>query len=242
MARLLDVRERLHQPFFDSLVRGIGVSSVGNLTRLFGNANVGQRGLTNLQVAGQLAADQTYILKAVRCALWFQGLNDDQFNVAFGALPAITNSIALNARAEDLYMLCAYGVTFTLEVGSKPMMTAPLWYIPAGGGPTGFTTENSRHIISNGEATQQSILKLAKDIPIAARQNFNIGIEFFPFVRLGLGAGGGTIPADLSPLDYLNQFDGAKLFQVHIDGVKRFFNRIAEVFADFFKAPLRCEA
>jgi hypothetical protein len=98
------------------------------------------------------------------------------------------------------------------------MMTAPLWYIPAGGGPTGFTTENSRHIITNGDATHQSILKLAKDIPIAARQNFNVGVEFFPFTRLGLGQGG-AIGADLDVLAYLNQFDGIKLVQVHIDGV-----------------------
>ncbi len=220
MARLLDVRERLHQPFFDSLVRGIGVSTVGNSTRLFGNANVGQRGLTNLQVAGQLASDQTYILKAIRCALFFQGLADDQFNVAYNAaLPALTGAIALNSRAEDLYSQMAYGTTFTLEVGNKPMMTAPLWYIPAGGGISGFTTENSRHALTNGEPTHQSILKLAKDIPIAARQSFNVAVEFFPFPILGLGGAGATLSAAVDPLVDLNQFDGMKLVQVHIDGV-----------------------
>ncbi len=218
MARLRDVRERVHQPFYDSLTRGIGIGTVGNLTQLFGNANVGQRGLTNLQVAGQLASDQTYILKAVRCVLWFQSLADPEFNAAFGALPALANATGTNSRAEDLYMLCAYGANFALNVGSKPMLTGPLWYIPAGGGVTGFTTESTRHVISNGMASHQSILKLAKDIPIAARQNFNVAIEFFPFVRLG-AAQGGAIGADLDPLASLNQFDGAKLVQIHIDGV-----------------------
>jgi hypothetical protein len=40
MARLRDVRERVHQPRYDTLVRGIGRSSVNNGAALFGNANV----------------------------------------------------------------------------------------------------------------------------------------------------------------------------------------------------------
>jgi len=38
------------QPRYDTLVRGIGRSSVNNGAALFGNANVGNRSLTNLQV------------------------------------------------------------------------------------------------------------------------------------------------------------------------------------------------
>jgi len=220
MARLRDVRERVHQPRYDTLVRGVGTSTVTNSTTLFGSANISNRALSNLQVAGQLAADATYILKAVRCVLNFQGLNDVEFTVAFGALPAIANSTASNARAEDLYGIVAYGATFTLQVGNKPMLNAPLFYAPAGGGPAGFTTENSRTVITNGVASQESILKLAKDIPIAARQNFAIVVDFFPFSVLGVGAGGGGINAGIDPLAYLNQFDGLKLVQMHIDGVE----------------------
>jgi hypothetical protein len=219
MARLRDIRERIHQPQYDTLVRGIGRSNIQNLQQLFGNANVGNRSLTNLQVAGQLAADATYVLKAVRCAMWFQGLADSEFTDNFGDIVGLTNVAGSNSRAEDLYMLCAYGSTFTLNVGNKPMLTAPLWYIPAGGGPAGFTTENSRHVITNGAATQEAILKLAKDIPITVRQNFNVQVEFFPYVRLGSAAGGAAINVDLDPLLYLNQFDGAKLLQVHVDGI-----------------------
>jgi len=222
MSRLRDIRERIHQPRYDSLVRGIGVSSIPNLTQLFGNANVGQRALTNLQVAGALAADATYLIKAIRCVLFFQGLNDSEFTTAFGSLPALVNVVGDNARAEDLYGLVGYGSTFTLNIGNKPMMTAPAVYAPAGMGISGFTTENSRHVISNGLATHQSILKLAKDISVAARQNFNVAVEFFPFARLGtgVGAGGGAINADIDPLAYLNQFDGLKMVQFHIDGLE----------------------
>lgn len=219
MARLDGVRERRHQPFFDSLVRGIGISGVGNLTQLFGNANVGNRALTNLQVAGVLASDQTYIIKVLRSVLWFQSLADSEFG-AFGPLADLqAQAQGTNSRAEDLYMLMAYGAYFQLNVGDKPMFTAPLWYVPAGGGPAGFTTENARHVITNGVASHEAVLKLGKDIHVPARQNFNVAIEFFPFVRVGAGQNG-AYPADLDVLAYLNQFDGAKLIQFYVDGVQ----------------------
>jgi hypothetical protein len=47
------------------------------------------------------------------------------------------------------------------------------------------------------------------------RQNFSVTIDFFPFTRLGSAANGGVLNVDLDPLLYLNQFDGAKLVQVH---------------------------
>jgi hypothetical protein len=98
------------------------------------------------------------------------------------------------------------------------MLTAPLWYAPAAGGPSGFTTESSRHIITNGEATPSALLKLGKDVPVAARQNFSVAIEWFPFVREGAGHGG-AYTNDLDPLLFVNQFDGRKLIQVVVDGL-----------------------
>jgi hypothetical protein len=219
MAKLKGVRERVHQPFFDSLVRGIGITTIANQFQLFGAANVGQPDLTNLQIPGVLASDQTYIVKAVRCVMWFQSLNDPEFNTAFGTLPAITTSLGSNSRAEDLYMLMAYGGYFNLSVGNKPMLNGPLWYIPAGGGVSGFTTENNRHVLSNGVATQEAILKLAKDIHVPARQNFACQINFFPYAVRGAGQGG-AIASPVNPLDCLNQFDGMKLIQIHLDGVQ----------------------
>ena len=73
MPRLHGVRERRHQPFWDSLVRTTGNPSpiIQNNTKLFGNANIGNTALTNLQVAGQFASDQTYIMLALRCWLFF---------------------------------------------------------------------------------------------------------------------------------------------------------------------------
>lgn len=171
-------------------------------------------------MAGQLAADQVYLLKALRCVMAFMGLNDNQFTAAgqIPGLPALVNVLSVNDRAQDLYLLSSYGAQFTLKVGTKDMLTSGLWYMPAGGGPSGMGTGNARHVITNGLPTQEAILKIAKDITFSVRQNFTVVIEWFPFARLGPG-GGGAINADIDPLAYLNAFDGLKFMQFHLDGL-----------------------
>ena len=156
MPRLHGVRERRHQPFWDSLVRTTGnpATAIAASTRLFGNANVGNLALTNLQVAGQLASDQTYVILSLRCWLYFEGTN---------------------ARAS--YQHITSQLYFTLNVGDKPMFTAPIWYVPAGGGVFGF--DATTPIYNLGEPTQEAILKLARPIVVPVRQNFNVNMEFF---------------------------------------------------------------
>ncbi len=156
MPRLHGVRERRHQPFWDSLVRTTGNPSptIQNNTKLFGNANIGNTALTNLQVAGQFASDQTYIMLALRCWLFFLGTN---------------------RRAN--YMGVAAQLYFTLTVGEKPMFQAPCWYHPAGGGVWGY--DGTTSIFNLGEPTQEAILKLARPIIVPVRQNFSVTAEFF---------------------------------------------------------------
>jgi len=156
MPRLHGVRERRHQPFWDSLVRTTGNPSpaIQNNTKLFGNANIGNTSLTNLQVAGQFASDQTYIMLALRCWLYFDGTN--------------RRSNYLNV-ASQLY--------FTLTVGEKAMFQAPAWYHPAGGGVWGF--DSTLSIFNLGQPDQQAILKLARPVIVPVRQNFSCTAEFF---------------------------------------------------------------
>lgn len=113
MPRLHGVKERRHQPFWDSLLRTTGdpTPAVAVRTTLFGNANVGQFALSNLQVPGQFASDQTYAILAMRCWLYFRGTNH---------------------RAN--YLLTSTQLYFTLQLGDKPQFAAPAWYFPAGGG------------------------------------------------------------------------------------------------------------
>jgi hypothetical protein len=156
MPRLHGVRERRHQPFWDTLVRTTGnpATPILNATNLFGNANVGNLSLTNLQVAGQLASDQTYVILALRCWLFFDGTNRR------------TNYLGV---ASQLY--------WTLTVGEKPMFQAPCWYFPSGGGVWGFDSNLS--IFNLGEPNQNAILKLARPIIVPVRQNFTATAQFF---------------------------------------------------------------
>lgn len=156
MPRVHGVRERRHQPVWDSLLRSTGApaTTIGPSTRLFGNANVGRLELTNLQVPGQLASDQTYVILAMRAWLYFDGENH-----------------------RDLYLQVMSQLYFTLTLGDKPQFVAPCWYYPAGGGVYGV--DNSSSVLNNGYPSQQAILKLARPIIIPVRQNINVNAEFF---------------------------------------------------------------
>lgn len=121
----------------------------------------GQFALTNLQVAGQLASDQTYIILALRCWLYFRGMN------------MINN-----------YYRTASQLYFTLELGDKPAFAAPCWYFPSGGGiwgsggaTTGDTTAAT--FMNLGEASQAAILKLGRPIMVPVRQNFAVSAQWF---------------------------------------------------------------
>jgi len=158
MPRIAGVRERRHQPFWDTLVRTTGdpATPVTGSTRLFGNANVGQLAFTNLAVAGQLASDQTFVTLALRAWLFFDGTN---------------------RRAN--YLGCASQLYFTLTLGDKPQFVAPCWYFPSGGGIWGFDAGADTSIFNNGKPGQSEIMKLARPIILPVRQNFNVNAEFF---------------------------------------------------------------
>jgi hypothetical protein len=170
MPRISGYRERLHQPIWDTLIRTTGDPdpALVNSTKLFGNANIGNLALTNLQVAGQLASDQTYVILALRCWLYFDGTN---------------------RRAN--YLNVASQLFWTLGVGNKPMFQAPCWYHPAGGGIWGFDSTTS--IYNHGTPEQGSILKLARPIVVPVRQNFAASADFYAIGSIsaldGLNAG-----------------------------------------------------
>ena len=146
------------QEVWDSLIRTTGPLPAGTTiqqsSRLFGNANIGQLALTNLQVAGQLASDQTYVILAMRCWMFFDGTN---------------------RRAN--YLNTTSQLFFTLVLGDKPAFQAPAWYYPSGGGVWGFDAVSS--IYNLGEPTHESILKLARPIMVPVRQNFAVEAQFF---------------------------------------------------------------
>ncbi len=160
MPRIHGVRERLHQPFWDTLIRATGapVTPLGQQSKLFGNANVGQLDRTNMQTAGVLASDQTYVVLALRCYMFFDGTD-----------------------ARTLYQQVSSQLYFTFTLGNKPVFQAPAWYHPAGGGIFGSgATAADAVIYNNGWPSQDAILKLARPIVIPVRQNISVDASFFP--------------------------------------------------------------
>lgn len=157
MPRLSGYRERRHQPFYDTLIRTTGDPNpkIPGSSRLFGAAKVGDLGMTNLQAAGQLASDQTFVALALRAYVYFDGTN-----------------------ARKNYQNVLSQLQFSLILGDKPMFSAPAWYFPAGGGLHGF--DATTPVFNNGTPEQSGIMKLARPIVIPVRQNFAVAAEFFP--------------------------------------------------------------
>lgn len=192
MPKLVGVRERRHQPFYDTLFRhdyGTPVANVGRTTRLFASGTrLSDTAWTNMNMAGALPSDNTFIILSIRCWMFFM-------NVSLHGSNALT-----------IYALMVHQLYLNLFVGDKPQFLSPAWYFPAGGGID--AADNQVPIANNGEPTQESILKLAKPIPVPARQHFYVEATFYD-----TGA--------ISVLDdYINEADqGLQECKVMLDGI-----------------------
>ena len=78
MAKLTNVRERIHQPFWDTLIRtaGLGGTStqISGRESLFTNSarNGNINALTNLENGSTLPSDQSHVTLALRVFTWFR--------------------------------------------------------------------------------------------------------------------------------------------------------------------------
>jgi hypothetical protein len=158
MPRVTNLKERRHQPFYDTLIRVDPTTApsptVQAETMLFNGTNIGQLQWTNMNVAGMFASDNTYIVLAIRVYLWFRG-----------------TSAAL------MYSLCAHQLFINFTAGDKPQFQGPCWLFPQGGGIWGM--DSSTPIACNGVPSAESILKLAKPVPLPARQNFTVKANLY---------------------------------------------------------------
>jgi len=165
MPKLVGVRERRHQPFYDTLFRCNAdgpAPSVGRTTRLFASGTrLSDTSWTNMNMAGALPSDNTFIILSIRCWMFFKG----------------TTQVPEPFTAADAYVQMVHQLYLNLFVGDKPQFLAPSWYFPAGGGIDG--DNSSTPIANNGVPSQESILKLAKPIPVPARQHFYVEATFF---------------------------------------------------------------
>jgi len=188
MPKVVGVRERRHQPYWDTLIRTETSTAptppLQSENRLFNGTNLGLAYWTNMTVAGQLPSDNTYIILAMRCYLYFTG-----------------------TAALIMYQYTSMQLYLTLVIGDKPQFQAPAWFFPQGGGI--FGVDSATPAMTNGVPQTDAILKLAKPIPLPARQNFYVTANFHDV---------GTVSVRTL---YLNSVSSASIreVKVFIDGI-----------------------
>ena len=194
MPKLVGVRERRHQPFYDTLVRAAGApaANVQNRTRLFSGGGLGQLALTNMEGSGQFPSDQTFVTLSLQVHLHFRPIRGGS---AVGVPPAggagglLFPGGAPAEVAHRLYFMCQSQLFWTYFVGDKPQFTHTTWYAPAGGGIHGFAADTTLTVLNNGVPEKGAILKLAKPILVPPRQGFQVTGEIInPVASAAIGA------------------------------------------------------
>lgn len=248
MAKLTNVRERIHQPFYDSLIRTSGIDpsvTLNDREELFTNRLRGnnQVAVTNLTNGSTLPSDQSHVTLALRVFTWYRASvvrgvvasnilasNGDmsQTGVAtfFGAGGA-GNGQALG-RFQDVYRLHYQSLEqlhWSFGTGEKFSITnMPTKYFPDGGGLSGDNGGVSDLIHwQNGSPDHTAILRLARAILLPPRQNVKCEATISQLPDGGQAANAGTTQGNrnmLSLTDNLNALDGInKVCQFTFDGL-----------------------
>jgi hypothetical protein len=199
MAKLTNVRERIHQPFYDTLIRtsGLGGVTISDRESLFTNrTRAGDlQALTNLENGSTLPSDQSHVTLALRVFTWFRApvirgvaagdgvvaSNGDFANTGTNSVvsffgtggPAVGNAVG---RYQDVYRLHYQAMEqlhWSYGTGQKySILNMPTKYFPDGGGLSGDAGGVTDLIhFQNGDAGHTSILRLARAILLPPRQN-----------------------------------------------------------------------
>lgn len=246
MAKLTNVRERVHQPFYDSVVRNAGLGGttpqVGDQTDLFTQAGKSQ-GETNLKNGSTLPSDQSHVTLALRAFVWFRA-GEVRGTVVGGVLtrngdfdpalvptffgvggPGAGNAVADYHDVHRNYWQSLEQIHWSYGTGEKFSITnMATKYFPDGGGLDGELGGVSDLIHwNNGEPTHAAILRLARAILLPPRQNVLCQANIFALPDGGNGPAIGTTQGAVNVLsmrDNLNRVDGmGKVVQFCFDGL-----------------------
>lgn len=160
MAKITNIRERVHQPLRDALIRTSGnyPSNVQDRTDLFTVAG-GDQGRTNLQNGSTLPSDQSMVVLALRTFLWFRN-PQLRFTDAFGDVlvngdisALVVNNLATTSTAvgsaEDvhrLYFQASEQLLWSVGAGQKYSLNSmPSAYFPYAGGLHGRLPKNAKN-------------------------------------------------------------------------------------------------
>lgn len=223
MAKLTNVRERVHQPFYDTLIRtaGLGGQSprVNERESLFTNRARSDdlAALTNLDNGSTLPSDQSHVTLALRVFTWFRnpmvrsaapgGNVVNNNNGDFSQAGATTFFSAGNPGAgesigsiQDVYRLHYQAMEqlhWSFGTGQKYSITnMATKYFPDGQGLSGDMGGTSDLIHwQNGAPEHGAILRLARAILLPPRQNVLCVANISPLPDGGQAAAAGTTVA-----------------------------------------------
>lgn len=245
MAKVVTMRERVHQPFYDTLIRTAGLTpgQVQDNTDLFTPGNGVRSGATtNLPNGATLPSDQSHVTLALRCFVWFR---NPILRVAGGAAGEVaengdyglvtewlTGGDAVGqapGQIQDYYRLIwqtEEQLHWTFGTGMKNSIeNMPTWYFPAGGGISGDMggATDLIHWQNNGYDGHTGILRLARAILLPPRQNIMCKASIYGLEALGQASNFLTTQGSrnmLSLRDNLNAVDAVqKIIQFMFDGL-----------------------
>lgn len=198
MAKLTNVRERIHQPFWDTLIRTSGIDRAAQVTdreQLFTNRSRGAdiNAVTNLQNGSTLPSDQSHVTLALRVGIWFRNpMIGDPADQGGGVItangdftptgvvnffgtggPGLGNAPGTVQDTYRLYYQAMEQLHWSFGTGEKLSITnMQTKYFPDGGGLSGDMGGTSDLIHwQNGSPDHTSILRLARAILLPPRQN-----------------------------------------------------------------------
>ena len=198
MPKIVGTRERVHQPFYDSLLRVDGSTDLRS-------QNLGQFGavqarmqlflktgadlsISNLATGGFFPSDQTFVTLAVRVWTYFRANLEAQAKVGTGLplAPAPIANFAANGaptaglvqdlvmRVHKLYHQAENQFFWQLQAGDKPQLTTFTAYTPFAGGLDGFFADSRLPRANNGLPTSSALMRLARPVLIPPRQGFQV--------------------------------------------------------------------
>lgn len=188
-------KEIIQWTWYDTVTYVSGTSTSLNLF----NAIRATTDLSNMEVAGQLAAPKAFFLRAIRFFVKQRVRATSPVN----ASPSTSAGNAAQAGALDnIQQLINTGV-YTMTVGSKNYGTFPLWLLTAGGGacggaavwisPSGSQQTSPQGAFvdwgQNGIADPRAVFTLSKPLFISPQINFIVNLAWPSGITL---AGGDT--------------------------------------------------
>lgn len=186
MPKIVGTRERVHQPFYDSLIRVDGSTNLRNTPQNnFGAVQARSQlfvrqgadiSISNLSTGGQFPSDQTFVTLAVRVWTYFRAnleASDGEVPpVALGANPITVSDRVY--RVHKLYHQAENQLFFDFTAGDKPQLSTFTAYTPFAGGLDGYFADTRLPRANNGTPSSSALMRLARPILIPPRQGFKV--------------------------------------------------------------------